>query len=216
VKSTPPKRKRTKLTRVEKNEETRKALIDAAARIVGEFGYEGASIARITSRAKVAQGTFYNYFESRQDLLDQLLPAMGDLMLDYIRTHMGQETTGWRREEDRLRAYFDFLVHNSWFHRLVNEAETLAPKAHKIYFAKVSAGYMRSIRRGIKSGEIKNFVEADLESLTYMLMAMRTYLAQRYAYSNGAVHAPKEQIVKTYVKFIRQGLFGKLNLRRRQ
>lgn len=205
----PPKRKRTKLTRVEKSEDTHKALFNAAARVVGQYGYEGASIARITSRAKVAQGTFYNYFASRQDLLDQLLPAMGDLMLDHIRTHMGRETTGWRREEERLRAYFDFLVKNPWFHRLVNEAETLAPKAHKIYFAKISAGYMRSIRRGIKSGEIKNVVEVDLEPLTYMLMSMRTYLAQRYAYSNGVVRAPDEQIIKTYVKFISQGLFRK-------
>ena len=69
------KSKRVKLTRVEKSEETRKALFDAAAKIVGKHGYEGASIARITSRAKVAQGTFYNYFTTRQDLLDQLLPS---------------------------------------------------------------------------------------------------------------------------------------------
>ena len=40
--------------------------------IVGELGYAGASVALITARADVAQGTFYNYFESRQDLLDQL------------------------------------------------------------------------------------------------------------------------------------------------
>lgn len=206
-----PKPKRVKLTRVEKSEETRKALFDAAAKIVGKYGYEGASIARITARAKVAQGTFYNYFDSRQDLLDQLLPEMGELMLDYLRTHMKRDAIGWPREEDRLRAYFDFLVLNPWFHRLVNEAETLAPKAHKTYFSKVSAGYVRSIRRSIKNGEIKNFIESDLEPLTYMLMSARTYLSQRYAYSNGSVRAPDEQIIKAYVKFVRFGLYGAAN-----
>lgn len=202
------KRKRVKLTRVEKSEETRKALFDAAAKIVGKYGYEGASISRITTRAKVAQGTFYNYFETRQDLLDQLLPEMGELMLDYLRTHMNPDAKGWRREEERLRAYFDFLALNPWFHRLVNEAETLAPKAHKTYFTKISAGYVRSIRRAIKSGEIKNFVESDLEPLTYMLMSIRTYLAQRYAYHNGSVRVPDEQVIKAYVKFVRSGLYG--------
>lgn len=201
------KSKRVKLTRVEKSEETRKALFDAAAKIVGKHGYEGASIAKITARAKVAQGTFYNYFETRQDLLDQLLPEMGELMLEYLRTHMSPDAKGWRREEERLTAYFAFLVENPWFHRLVNEAETLAPKAHKMYFSKISEGYVRSLRRAIKSKDIKNFQEADLEPLSYMLMSMRTYLAQRYAYSNGSVRAPDEQVIRTYVKLVRSGLF---------
>jgi AcrR family transcriptional regulator len=190
---------RVKLTRAEKSEETRKALFDAAAKIVGKYGYEGASISRITTRAKVAQGTFYNYFETRQDLLDQLLPEMVELMLEYIRTHVSADAKGWRWEEERLRAYFDFLVQNPWFHRLVNEAETLAPKAYKTYFAKVSAGYVRSIRSAIKSGEIRNFVESDLEPLTHMLMSIRTYVAERYS---------DEQVIKTYVKFLRSGLYG--------
>ncbi len=202
------KSKRVKLTRVEKTEETRKALFDAAAKIVGKHGYEGASIARITARAKVAQGTFYNYFATRQDLLDQLLPEMGELMLEYLRVHMSAEAKGWQREEERLSAYFAFLVENPWFHRLVNEAETLAPKAHKIYFSQISNGYVRSLRRAIKTGEIKNFEEADLEPLSYMLMSIRTYLAQRYAYSNGSVRAPDAQVIKTYVKLVRFGLYS--------
>lgn len=202
------KSKRGKRTRVEKSEETRVALFDAAAKVVGKYGYEGASIARITARAKVAQGTFYNYFATRQDLLDQLLPVMGDLMLDYLRTHMDPDAKGWQREEERLRAYFAFLVENPWFHRLVNESETLAPKAHKAYFSKVSAGYIRSLRRAIETGEIRNFKEADLEPLSYMLMAIRTYLAQRYAYSNGSVRNPDPQVVKTYVKLVRSGMYG--------
>ena len=202
------KSKRVKLTRVEKTEETRKALFDAAAKIVGKHGYEGASIARITARAKVAQGAFYNYFATRQDLLDQLLPEMGELMLEYLRVHMSAEAKGWQREEERLSAYFAFLVENPWFHRLVNEAETLAPKAHKIYFSQISNGYVRSLRRAIKTGEIKNFEEADLEPLSYMLMSIRTYLAQRYAYSNGSVRAPDAQVIKTYVKLVRFGLYS--------
>lgn len=198
-----------RLTRVEKSEEIRKAFVEAAAKVVGKHGYEGASITRIASRAKVANGTFYNYFNTRQDLFDQLLPEMGERMLEYLRTHMDPNARGWQREEERLRAYFDFLVENPWFHRLVNESETLAPKAHNIYFATISAGYTRALRRAIKDGEITTFTEQDLEPLTYMLMSIRTYLAQRYAYSNGVVRAPDEQVIKTYVKFVRSGLFGR-------
>jgi hypothetical protein len=74
-------------TRAERAERVRDALFEAAAEVVGKYGYVGASISRITAKAKVAQGTFYNYFESRQHLLDQLLPVLGE----------GQR---WRRDDE--------------------------------------------------------------------------------------------------------------------
>ncbi|MFX5801275.1 helix-turn-helix domain-containing protein, partial [Acinetobacter baumannii] len=54
-----PKRK---LTRIEKSQRTRQAICDAAAEIIGEFGYAEASIARIMERAGLGHGTFYAYF----------------------------------------------------------------------------------------------------------------------------------------------------------
>ena len=74
-----------KLTRKERSSRTRIALLDSAAKIVGEVGYEEAQVAAITVGAKIAHGTFYNYFESRQDLFNQLLPAIGKSMLDQVR-----------------------------------------------------------------------------------------------------------------------------------
>ena len=71
-------------TRAERSEATRRALFHAAAEVVGEVGYGDALVSRITARANVAQGTFYNYFASRQDLFDQLLPSLGSSMLEFI------------------------------------------------------------------------------------------------------------------------------------
>ena len=68
--------RKRKLRRAEKTEANRRAIIKAAAEVIGEHGYEGASISRITDRAGLAQGTFYLYFESRQQLFDTLLPEI--------------------------------------------------------------------------------------------------------------------------------------------
>ena len=57
--------------RESKSIKTRQALFAAAALVVGEYGYEETSITRITEKAGVAIGTFYNYFETRQELFDQ-------------------------------------------------------------------------------------------------------------------------------------------------
>src|SRR5271169_1219255 len=73
-----------KLSRAERNDEVKRRLFDAAAKVVGRLGYAEASVARITELAEVAQGTFYNHFENRQELLDQLLPTIGLQMIDFI------------------------------------------------------------------------------------------------------------------------------------
>ncbi len=207
MKTRVPSRRRLKPSRAEKTDQTRRALIDAAAKVVGRYGYADASILRITQYANVGQGTFYNYFESRQELLDRLLPMLGREMLIYIRASMDPDARGAEREEQRIRAYFEFLIEHPWFHRLVNEAETLAPAAHEAYFEEVSRGYIRALRRSLERGELRGYEEEDLEPVAYMLMATRTYLAQRYAYDEGRVQRVPEKVFKAYTKFIRSALF---------
>src|SRR3954469_13182899 len=91
----------TKLNRVERNAWTKRKIFDAATKIVGKYGYAEASVARITEEAGVAQGTFYNHFENRQQLLDQLLPKIGLEMVRFIRERTGADRAGMQ-EIDRF------------------------------------------------------------------------------------------------------------------
>jgi len=70
-----------KLNRVERNAWTKRKIFDAATRIVGKYGYAEASVARITEEAGVAQGTFYNHFEKRQELLGDSRAARVDVQI---------------------------------------------------------------------------------------------------------------------------------------
>ena len=49
---------------------TRALLLDAAARVFARKGAEGAAIHEITAEAGLANGTFYNYFRSREELVE--------------------------------------------------------------------------------------------------------------------------------------------------
>jgi len=185
----------------------RERILAATARVVGRWGYDGASVAKIAARAKIAHGTFYKYFASRQELFDELLPAMGDLMLDSIRSQVSFQSKGAGREAERLRAYLNFLAANPWYHRVLNEAEVMAPKAHAAYFKKVTASYVSALDRSRRRGEIKAFTSDELEAVSYILMAMRLYLAQRYCYSNGKIVPPPEPVIETFSRFVERALF---------
>src|SRR6187401_2739448 len=112
----------TKLNRVERNAWTKRKIFDAATKIVGKYGYAEASVARITEEAGVAQGTFYNHFENRQELLDQLLPKIGIDMVRFIRALTGTAQTA-QQEVERFSAFFDFIREVPEFLRILNEAE---------------------------------------------------------------------------------------------
>jgi AcrR family transcriptional regulator len=198
---------RPRSRRDERSEEIRNRLIQAGARTVGRYGYEGASIARITARAKVALGTFYRHFKSRQEFFDQLLPAMGDHLLSFIKLRVDRNVVGAEREEQRLRAYFSFLHEHPWYHRLLNESEVMAPKADAVYFDLMTSGLVRSFQRSQARGELRAFKNTELETVAYIVMASRVYLAQRYAAPNGVVREPPSEVLATYNKFIQRALF---------
>ena len=57
---------------------TRRALLDAARDLVFERGHDRVSVQEITSRARVATGTYYNYFQSKQDIFIAVAEDMRD------------------------------------------------------------------------------------------------------------------------------------------
>ncbi|MGE4369394.1 MAG: TetR/AcrR family transcriptional regulator [Burkholderiaceae bacterium] len=203
-----PNQWKTGRNRKEKSELVRNNLLWAAAQVVGEVGYAAASIARITELASVAQGTFYNYFESRQDILDTLLPSLGKKMLEHIR----EKSLGGRNfselEERSFLAFFEFIDNEPHFFRILNEAESFAPNAHRMHFDAVSERYMRFLKRSYENGEFPAYEPEELEAIAFMLMATRSYLAIRYVYGDGQHHHLPENVAKTYMKFVRFGLEG--------
>ncbi|MEQ8266494.1 MAG: TetR/AcrR family transcriptional regulator [Parvibaculum sp.] len=67
----------------ERREKTRQKLIAAAARVIATGGDKNATIDDFIQAAGVARGTFYNYFPTREDLLDALWTQVGkDPFLD--------------------------------------------------------------------------------------------------------------------------------------
>lgn len=56
----------------------KEAILDAALHVFAEEGYHGASIAKVSQRAKISKGLLYNYFISKEELLHKLIEALFD------------------------------------------------------------------------------------------------------------------------------------------
>jgi AcrR family transcriptional regulator len=196
----------TKLSRVERNAWTKQKIFEAATKVVGKYGYAEASVARITEQAGVAQGTFYNHFVNRQELLDQLLPKIGMDMVRFIRD---RTSTGHaaRQEIERFAAFFDFIREVPEFLRILNEAEFFAPRGHQKHLENVATAYIRILQRAREAGSVVDYSDEEFEAIVHMLMGARGYLSLRYSYAEdgGVVDVP-QHVRTAYEKLITRGL----------
>lgn len=186
----------------------REALFKAAAEVVGEHGYQEASISMITQRAGVAQGTFYNHFDSRQDILDQLLPALGREMMDHIAACFKKGNTALEKEEAGFKGFFSFLKQNPHFFRILNEAESFAPNAYRTHMEHVMTGYQKFLEGARDRKEIASFDERELQVVVLVLMAARSYIAWRFVKEDGKTEEIPDWVVKAYRKLITGGVFS--------
>lgn len=197
---------RRRLTRAERIEDTKQRILAAAIEVVGRLGYSGSSVALITQQAMVAQGTFYNYFESRQDLLDQLLPHLGGKLLEFIRERLVDITDNFERERVGFIAFFEFVRKYPSFYRIFHEAEIFAPAGYESHMANMARGYMRALSRSLREGQISGYSERELELITFILLAARDFVGKRYTQGPDGIAVPPEWVIEAYMKFLSSGL----------
>ncbi len=78
---------RTSAKNEEIRQESAQRIMDAAFSLIAKQGYESTSISQIATEAGVSKGLLYNYFESKEDLLQKLVGRalqQGDDLLENL------------------------------------------------------------------------------------------------------------------------------------
>ena len=196
---------RQKASREEKARANRLALIRAATYVIGKHGYSGASIGRIAERAKLAQGTFYLYFDSQQDLFNNLLLYLGEDLQEYLNKRVEGAKGYFEVEERGIRAFFEYVKKNPAFFRILKEAEVHAPEAFHAHEAAAYERYYQSLKRAQSNGQIRALAPRELRLITHMLMGARYSIFYGFANDLERNGLP-EWIVDSYLNLIRGGL----------
>lgn len=88
----------------------RERLIYAAARVLGERGYEGASLAKICAAAGILPGSLYHHFRSKEDLFINVHGEGFRQLNEAVDSALAGETDPWRRLEGACAAHLTLLV----------------------------------------------------------------------------------------------------------
>src|SRR4051812_44753724 len=104
--------------------ETRDRMLQAAAEVFAEKGYQGASVGAITKRAETAHGTFYLYFKNKDDAFAQVIARIGELIQGESRARLSDD----RYENVRgvIRGFLIVFVHHPGLMRATVEGMMLS------------------------------------------------------------------------------------------
>jgi len=212
-----------RLTRAEQQAQTRARLIDAAARVFAQRGFQAASVEEIAEEAGYSHGAVYSNFDGKADLF---LAVFEDYMAQRVR-ELAETQAGLAEDaplEVRARALAD-----QWMDRLARDRESFV--LHMEFVAHADRDPELARRFGTRSAAMRQAVsryivqyqheaEAELampaDDLALILRALGIGLAIEWLVSPDAVrHDVYGDFVELLVSLMREGSLAKPPHRRR-
>ena len=187
--------------RTERGRKTLRRLLEAAAAEFGERGFHDAAITGITQRAGVALGTFYTYFESKEEVFRALVRDMSRA----TRAHVAEAVKGapdrLAAERLGLEAFIAFVRQHPELYRIVEEAQFVAHDVYREHYLTFVDGYRRNLAAAGARGEI---ADGPDELRAWALIGMSVFLGMRYGIWNRDL-SPGE-VADAAITFVSEGL----------
>lgn len=77
----------------------RKQIMDAAVKLFAEKGFHAASISLIAKEAGISKGLMYNYFDSKETLLKEIMDELTNQVMDLMNPDHDDEITSQEMED---------------------------------------------------------------------------------------------------------------------
>ena len=191
----------TKNPKTARGQRTRSKLLEAAEGAFGEEGFHTTSISDITRRASVALGTFYVYFDSKDEVFRALVQHMGEQARTWISERVTGATDRLDAEHKGLVAFIEFARAHKNLYRIIMESQFVAPDAYRDYYENFAESYQRNLDDAVGRGELS---KGDSEIRAWSLIGMSVFLGLRYGVWDET--RPVEDIARDAIDLISNGL----------
>ena len=171
-----------KAPRTARGARTLRKILDAARAEFGERGFAESSIVTITSRAGVALGTFYTYFDSKEAVFQALVRDMSGQVRDYVAPALSGATGAIDGERRALQSFLEFARAHRDVYRIVDESEFVEPASYREHYETTASRIAARLRAGRDKGEIDRALDdSEIEILAWALMGANVFLGLRFA-----------------------------------
>jgi len=195
---------RAKEPRTERGRRTLRKLLDAAAVEFGERGFHEASITGITRRAGTALGSFYTYFDSKDEIFRALVDDLSGKVREAASNARRSELTALEVERAALTGFLQFAREHKEIYRIIDECEFVDPGSFRQHYE----GTARRIHERLSEGILRGELRPDLgEAHAWALMGMNVFLGLRYAVWSD--ETPPEDVAECANSILSEGIVRK-------
>jgi len=167
-----------RVPKTERGRKTRDRLLEAAEFEFGEKGFHDAAISGITYRAGVALGSFYTYFDSKQEIFAALVTYMSERTRQWVGERIAGAADRLEAERLGLVAYIEFVREHKGIYRIMSEAEFVANDAFRAHYEGFARAYAGNLRKAGQRGEIR---QGDFEVWAWAIIGINVFLGMRFA-----------------------------------
>src|SRR5438309_6171468 len=147
-----------------KPEESRAAILQAAAHEFAAHGVAGARTDAIAREARVNKALLYYYFKDKETLYGAVLDDAFSGLKSAVFEVLDSQLPPREKIMAYAGAYFDFIASNQLYPRLMQREMMRAREGHSLHIDKVIKSYIQPIflrvsevmREGIAKGEFRN------------------------------------------------------------
>jgi len=167
-----------KLPKTARGQKTREKLLRAAEVEFGERGFHAVAISDITRGAGVALGTFYVYFESKEEIFRALVTYMSRTVRSWVSERVADAPDRLSAEREGVKAYLEFVRQHKGLYRIISEAEFVANDAFMAHYMLFAEAYRDALASAADRGEIR---QGDFEVWAWAIMGMDVFLGMRFS-----------------------------------
>ncbi len=144
-------------------EESRAAILEAAAQEFAEFGIAGARTDAIAREARVNKALLYYYFKDKETLYSAVLDEAFSGLKETVFRVLDSDLPTRDKLMAYVGAYFDFVASNQMYPRLMQREMMRAREGSSAHLDRLIKNYFRPIfrrvgellRKGIEEGEFR-------------------------------------------------------------
>ena len=194
-----------KLPKTKRGLETFHRICKSAEKLFHEKTYHGATINDIVDDAGLGVGTFYIYFDSKQELYRYLVLSYYHDIRSTIAIQSKYCKTRLEFERAGLISFLHYVIKRPQAYTIIWQALLVDRALFIDYYTSFAQGYSEQLEKSVQNGEINP--ELDITALAYALMGISNFLGLEtiFFHKQALSETEIEKMVDTILLILKQG-----------
>ena len=184
----------------EEKKEIREKMLEAGMRLIREYGLTHTSVTKITQNAGIGKSTFYNFFESKERFVIELIKYEREKAMAGIHTLLGSREKMMKDEGKKLLQMIVYHQDSIYQYLTEEDVKTLYPAMVEAGFIEDDLNsdtpeYLLSIMEGVRA-------DADPKVFVNFLRMMAICLTEKEALHQDVLQKNLDMIFEKMFEYV--------------